>query len=256
MRTLALVAAISSALGTASPSAAQATEDTSAARELFESGLEAARHERWDEAREDFERSLAIVERPSTLLNLAGAQSQTGRLTASAASYRRYLEIAGDGASHREQAETALRALEGRLARVTVEITGGEASDELRIDDRVIAPSALDAGIELDPGYHRAVVIRDGEPAAAQRFEVREGERRTLEIALAARGVIPEGGALAGGDPVERGPSSPDDSVWIWVGVGIGIAVLAGVGIGVGVAITSESPPLYTGNLGDGMVRF
>ena len=54
----------------------------------------------------------------------------------------------------------------------------------------------------------------------------------------------------------ERDSEGGDDT-WVWVGVGIGAAVAIGVAVGVAVAVTSsETGPLYEGNLGDGMVRF
>src|SRR5262249_25318213 len=101
---------------------AQSDADTARARALFQQGLDAARAEHWVDARDAFVQSLGIAERPSTLLNLAAAQVQTGQLVEGAASYRRFLEIATDAreAAHRTQAEAALTALEPRIPHVTV----------------------------------------------------------------------------------------------------------------------------------------
>lgn len=255
-----LAAALAVAVALLGPSiaSAQGAGDMRDARRLFEEGLAAARESRWEDARSAFERSLEIVERPSILLNLAGAQAQTGQLVDAAASYRRFLEIArGRDARHRTDAEAALRALEARIPRVTLQVDGLAPGDELRIDDQPIGADALAAPLPLDPGAHVATVTRDDAEAARTRFELREGEQRA--VALVVRDATPEPAAMVitPDASVPDTPPGDDGSVWIWVGVGIGVAVAAAVGIGVGVAASSSGEPTYyMGNLGDGMIRF
>src|SRR6185369_7449188 len=76
-------------------------QDVAQARALSEQGLAAARAQQWDDAAAAFRARLAIAERPSTLLNLAGAEVETGHLIEGAASYRRFLEIAPPRDAHR-----------------------------------------------------------------------------------------------------------------------------------------------------------
>ncbi|MDQ3038093.1 MAG: tetratricopeptide repeat protein [Myxococcota bacterium] len=253
---LVLVVAIASSGPTVA--SAQSAAEMGEARSLFEQGLAAARESRWEDARGSFERSLAIVERASILLNLAGAQAQTGRLVDAAASYRRFLEIArGRDARHRGDAETALRAVEARIPQVTLELEGLAAGDDVRIDDAPITADALAAAIALDPGSHVVVVTRGDQEAARAPFELEPGEQRTLAVIVrdTRPAETPVVAALAPAAPIEDDAPSDDGSVWIWVGVGIGVAVAAAVGIGVA-ASSSGEPTYYMGNLGDGMVRF
>ncbi|AKF07510.1 tetratricopeptide repeat protein [Sandaracinus amylolyticus] len=258
MRTLAaILGALIIAL--AAPVDAQGGGDMEQARALFQAGLAAAREARWDEAREAFERSLAIAERPNTLLNLAGAQAQTGRLVAAVASYRRFLELATSGreARYRSQAGDALAALEPRIARLTIATAGLEDDDEVQLDGTTV--TSLAASIPVDPGAHVARIVRDGEEVARQSIALGEGEVRT--VALEAPRVVARAEPVAVAAPfvVEREDERDqgDGDTWLWVGIGVGAAVVVGVAIGVAVAVTSsESGPLYSGNLGDGMARF
>ncbi|UJR79906.1 tetratricopeptide repeat protein [Sandaracinus amylolyticus] len=257
MRTLAAIVGLV-LFALAAPVRAQGG-DMEQARALFQQGLAAAHDARWEEARDAFERSLAIAERPNTLLNLAGAQAQTGRLVAAVASYRRFLELATSGreARYRSQAEDALSALEPRLARLTIATAGLEDGDEVQLDGAAI--TSLGAPIPVDPGAHVARIVRDGEEVARQSIALGEGEVRT--VALEAPRVVARAEPAPEAAPsfvVEREEDrGGDGDTWLWVGIGVGAAVVIGVAIGVAVAVTSsESEPLYSGNLGDGMVRF
>ena len=75
------------AIRPSTPAAAQdvSASELEAARSLYEQGLRHARAGRWQEAREAFGRSLDISERPSTLLNFAGALVETSELVAAIA---------------------------------------------------------------------------------------------------------------------------------------------------------------------------
>src|SRR5690242_7734752 len=79
------------------PAAAQSPADLRAARELFREGLAHANAGEWTQARDNFERSYAIAPRLPTLLNLAGAQVQTGQIVAGVESYQRFVSEAQAG---------------------------------------------------------------------------------------------------------------------------------------------------------------
>ncbi|MDB4976949.1 MAG: hypothetical protein JWN48_5290 [Myxococcaceae bacterium] len=57
---------------------AQPADSNQEARTTFEQGVEASRAQHWEEAREKFERSLALVPKPSTMFNLALAYLKLG----------------------------------------------------------------------------------------------------------------------------------------------------------------------------------
>lgn len=256
------------ALAFALPAAAQEGDDVAQARQLFQSGLDAAREQHWVEARDAFAQSLALAERPSTLLNLAGAQVQTGQLVEGAASYRRFLELATDGreAAHRAEAESALRTVEPRIPHVTLAVDGLSAADEVRLDDRVLMPAVLGTSMALDPGAHDVTVLREGRSISSQRFQVAEG--LDVEIALGVTPIVAAPAAAAAAEttppmdeaiavPVHDEPQGDDSGVWIAVGIGVAAVVAIGVVVAVLVATQDQGvAPPYQGNFGAGIVRF
>lgn len=259
--------ALTLVLCAASPASAQDAADVARARQLFQSGLEEARGQRWDAARDAFAESLALAERPSTLLNLAGAQVQTGQLVEGAASYRRFLELATDGrdAAHRSEAESALHAAEARIAHVTIEIEGLDDADEVRLDDAQLTRSALGTSLALNPGAHDARVLRDGRAIATQRFQLAEGQSTELGLTVATVSAPVDVAPVDASPPMDQAiampvaepPPSDESGVWIAVGVSVGVAIAIGVVVAVLVATQDQSvAPPYMGNLGAGVVRF
>jgi hypothetical protein len=229
-----------------------------AARRLFQSGLRAARDGRWDEALRDFERSYAIAEVPTTLLNLAGAQVQTGRLVTGAASYRLFLTRAegGRAAAYRGEAEAALRAVEARIPRITVRVRGLAADDAIELDGSTVSRGEVGTPLPVDPGEHVIRVRRDGATAAEERVSVSEGERRQLVLSVPA---LPVARVPSAGGPLERTGADDDDdrsaaaSPWLWTGVGA--AVVAGVLTAV-LVTRGRGSDLYRGNVDPGRVEF
>jgi hypothetical protein len=235
--------------------------DVAQARQLFQTGLEAARGQHWVEAREAFAQSLAIAERPSTLLNLAGAQVQTGQLVEGAASYHRFLEVATEArdTAHRSEVESALRAVEARIPHITLAIDGLSPGDEVRLDGNTVLPAALGASTALDPGAHEVRVARAGRTIESQQFQL--AESLNIEIELTVTSTVTTGGATPAMDeaiamPVEE-QHGDDTGIWIGVGIGVGAAVVIGVVVAVLVATQDQGTAApYQGNFGDGIVRF
>src|SRR5262245_47720435 len=122
------------AQGAAAPSPLPSEVELS--REQVRRGVEAARSGRWDEAREAFSRAYRLAPRPLTLLNLAGAQSQTGQLMEAAASYRRFLReaVGPTWGPHRETAQGALVQVERRIPHVRLRVRGLAADDAVTMD--------------------------------------------------------------------------------------------------------------------------
>jgi tetratricopeptide (TPR) repeat protein len=243
----------------AAPAHAQeaSSAEMSAARDLFREGLEAARAERWEEAREAFSRSFDIVPRNSTLLNLAGAQAETGRLVAARASYRRFLDQAG--ARERPlvaSAEEALADVDRRIARVTIEAPGLVDEDEVWLDDDVVGHASLGVPLPVDPGDHVITVARGGAAAGEASFTVAEGEATEVRVAVtereepAAVAILPSA--------TETADRDDDGSIWAspWLWIAVGVVVVAAVAIPVGIAASSSPAEPYRGNLGAGSLSF
>lgn len=229
--------------------------ELAAARALFDEGIAAARAERWEDALRAFERSYAIAARPTTLLNLAGAQVQTGRLVDATESYRRFLADESSGprqARYRRDAQQALADAERRLARLTIEVEGAREGDRVTLDARELPADALGTELPVDPGMRTVVLERGGAAAAREVVMLSEGERR--EVALRASIDL-----RVSADPSEPAsgpaPAGGDDTA-LFVGLGAGAAVVIAVAIIVAVVLVDASQSLYSGSLGAGMLQF
>lgn len=229
---------------------AQTASEAGAARELFRQGLEAIEAERWDEARDYFERSYALVPRSSTLVNLAAAQVELGLLVEARESYRTFLANPGRAEPLVEDTRLVLEALEPRIPHARIAVEGLEEGDEVRLDGEPISTAALGTRLPMNPGTRRVEVRRDGEVVGSASFELGESEDREVTVPVTARAVGP-----VGSGPEAGGSGGVDDDVWLWVGVGVGAALLVGGAIAIGVAATTPRDP-YVGNLGPGMVTF
>src|SRR5579859_3851715 len=104
-------------LAIATSASAQSASEQSLARDQFRAGVAAAHDGRWPDAVDAFQRSLELAPRPMTVMNLAGALAQVGRLVEAAEAYRMFLSEATSGAAARVrgEAEAQLAALEPRI---------------------------------------------------------------------------------------------------------------------------------------------
>jgi hypothetical protein len=239
---LALLATLTCARGAAAQDPAPTAAEVTLAREQFRDGVAAARTGRWWEALEAFTRSYELAPRPATLLNLAGAQVETGHLVEGAESYRRFLREADGRAAQRiPMAEAALAAVEPRIARVRVEIEGLLSRDVVSLDELPLSEAVLGEELPVNPGAHALRVERDGAEVGRAEFDVVEGERRLAPIAL----TLPPGEEA----PAESAGPAWLRSPWFWTAVGV-VVVGAAVGIGVGVATSGDGP--YVGNIPPG----
>ncbi len=232
----------------ADPAAPTAAE-TTLAREQFRAGVSAARSGRWWEALTAFSRAYELAPRPLTLLNLAGAQVETGQLVEGAESYRRFIrEADGHAAEQIPAAQEALAAVEPRIARVRLEITNLARRDVVQLDEASLSEAVLGAELPVNPGEHVVLVRRQSEEIGRESFQVEEGERRTspvrLQLPLAPLEQLPPGGEEAGG-----GGSSIFASPWLWIIVGV---VVIGAGVGVAVALSSAGQDPFSGNIPPG----
>lgn len=257
--TLLLGAAVGVATSSA-PAHAQSRAELARSRTLFEQGLAHAEAGRWSEARQAFESALAITERPSILLNLATAQAETGALVQSAASYRRFLEIATtrDQRQHRVEAEEALANVERRIAHLTLDPRELADGDRVSLDGRELTRTEL-VSIPLDPGAYTVTVTRGERTILSRGIELHESEARTVELhAPAEVRRVPVPAPREAVEVTEPPPASGggDDGLAIGLGVGLGVGALVIGAVVVGIVLGTSSPDTYEGNLGSGVIRF
>ena len=244
------------------PSAAE----RAAAREAYTAGVAAANASDWPVAHEQFARSYGLFPHPRTLLNLAGAQAQTGRLVEAMESYRTYVreaEAAGEDAASRTAAQAELAELDPRIPRATFAVDGLLEADELRLDDTTVSHAVVGTALPVNPGDHRLSVARLTREVIGRDFSAAEGERLELSLVVPAPPPPPpeddvstgeDGGMqLVVGD--DQRPMYQDDSPftkwWFWAITG-GVLIAAIVTTGVVVANAQDDP--FQGNAGQGIV--
>lgn len=237
------LAAASLALGLSLAMPARAQEEgpveVAAARDAFRAGLAHAQAGRWPEAREAFERSHRLAPRSITLLNLAGAQAQTGALVRAAETYRRFLREGGPTVErHRRAAEAALGAIDARIPTVRFAVEGLRDGDVVLLDGEVIASAILEGPARLDPGDHVLEVRRGGEVVGRRELSLAEGEESQVDLQLSdpAARAAPAAALLPDPAPASPGPGETalHEDPLFWV-VLVGALVLGGVGVGLGI---------------------
>lgn len=161
-----------------------------AARALADEGANAFAQGDYARAHEELLRAFRLVPAPTIALLDARALARLGRLVEARDAYLRALAAPVDGdspAAFRDAAAHArseLDALERRLPRLTVRVRDAPRDARVRvwIDARELAASELGAARALDPAPHWVRLEVDGAPAAALRVELREGERRVVDL--------------------------------------------------------------------------
>ncbi len=252
---------LATAAGVTAPSTAASQDE--AAQQSFRAGVEAARQERWADARSMFEKAYALSPRPVVLINLAGAQARTGRLTEAAKNYHRVLDDppSQETAPFRRAAAEVLPALEARIPRVKMRPSGLSPTDVIRIDAEIVAADVLATGHPLDPGEHTLVVQNGGVERARVLFAVAERELRSITLPLPSltQPPVPTVAAVL----TESNPSNPPDrepaperSLWTspWTWTAIGLVVAAGSATAV-VLYQRQNDEPFVGNIPPGTIQ-
>jgi hypothetical protein len=148
---VALTFTLGSALATAQVSPA----DQAVAAALFDDGKKLLAAGRVDEACDKLAQSQKIEPLLGTLLNLARCHEQQGRTASAWIEFSAAAEIAGRTKDARlEGARERARALEAKLARLTVRIAARPEGLVVRLDGKDLGVAALGTAIPLDPGEH------------------------------------------------------------------------------------------------------
>lgn len=238
------------------PAEAQSASERSLAREQFQEGVAAARDGDWNHALEAFQRSYELLPRPLTLLNLAGAYTQMGRLVEAAEAYRMFLHEEDVTARQRRDAEEQLAALEPRIPHIRLRVLGLEEGDVVTLDEYQLSSAALDEAYPVDPGEHSATIERNGHAPRVVPFTASEGVQQDVLI-----DVRPESWPALAVDPIDEGEDGEPDPIGaapppagrsiaeepaFWIVLG-SVLVAGGVAVGLGVGL-SQPPEPFIGN--------
>lgn len=247
---LVVAAALATGLLGAAKAGAQSAADVTAARDLFVEGSRLAERDLWADARDRFERSLALKRAALTLYSLGVAQRNTGCLVEALESFRAFLVEPSTPAArpYEGPARDAVDALSKRIARLDIRIEPAQArAATVKLDGVPIPAEALGQARAVNPGKRVLLASAAGFRPARVEVLLVEGEhasvRLVLERARLADTPAP-GSGVEGGPPAAEGtPGTPGRALPFTL-LGGGAAILgAGVGLGLtGVSDASKAP--------------
>jgi membrane-bound ClpP family serine protease len=152
-------------------SAANADEATlnaggAEAQRLYGEGMEAAKAERWADARDRFGQAFASTQHPQVAQQLGRAELALGDNRGAAEHLAFYLRNAKDvSAADKQTAQEMLDRARAKVAAVIVEIKPPGA--EVRVDGKVVAKAPLTDPLFVEPGS-REIEVRGAEGGVAR----------------------------------------------------------------------------------------
>jgi hypothetical protein len=240
MRTLTLALAL--CLGVqAWPGSARAQVEADEAKRLFDLGVESLANQRWDDAEQQFRRSVELVRRASSLYNLALALFELRRFRECVEITDQVLAAADptDPQKYREHAAQLRERALSALAVLTLSIEPENAS--VRVDGEDSATHGTERTLLLEPGVRRVAASAEGRSEQELLLELKAGERRQHTFKLQPLPAEPEQlartSAAAATRPVSTGapqdadtgaPASRSSRNTAWWVMGAGGAVLIG----------------------------
>jgi hypothetical protein len=185
---MALACMLASTAARADPTAA----DRETARALMQEARELRDKGNLKEALRRFKAADDIMHVPTTGLELARVQVSLGLLVEALdtiAVIRQTPPKPGDPepfAEARAKAEELSASLNGRVPTITVVVRGASADAQpaVTIDGRAMPASIVGLPRSVDPGHH-VVIARVGAAEGTQEVDVKEGEQKRVQLALA-----------------------------------------------------------------------
>jgi hypothetical protein len=176
-----------------------------------------------------FTASLALVNRASTLLNLAQCEQHEGKLVAATKHWKEGIALLPAGDERVAVSKERAAALAPRLPHLTVKLSGpAPAGARVEVDGVNVPVAELGAGVPIDPGHHTVVLVVPGNPDHREAVDVVEGEAKSVTLSPSESTSGPGPGP---GPTPEPAPSTGS-------GMRTGGVVLLGVGVAGGLVAT------------------
>lgn len=232
---LALVAAAAFAAVAPAEAWAQGAESPAAAAEAqFQEGRKLMEAKRYGEACPKFLASYKLGPAAGTLLNLADCYEKNGQLASAWARFNEAVVVAQrTGRADREKtARERAERLEPRLVRVVVGVPSADV--QVKLDGSVLDPSAIGAGLPVDPGKHTVEASAPGKKPLSLTIEVGDRQKNVpvdippLEDAPPSAPAREEPERRPPGDEGRASPGGTQRTL------GIVAAAAGGVGLAVG----------------------
>jgi len=233
---LALVLATAPSLA-AKPPASKSSEEQ--AKALFIEGSRAAEAGDHATACDQFAKSLALVRRGATLLNLGVCETALGKLAAAHAHYAEGIALLAPGDDRLPSATERLGALDRRVVKLRVELGSSAPESAIVRLDGADVPRAKLRELLVDPGEHRLVLILPGRDDAVRTVRVVEGQRETINLSSGQPQDGQQGSETSASAPAAGEPARPLNTAG-WVAGGIGLAGVVVAAITGGLIVSND----------------
>ena len=216
-----------------------------AAQALFEDAQRGVAAGDYEQACPKFKASYELDPAGGTLLNLADCLEKQGRTASAWSAFKDALVVAQrDGRSERvEYAQQHIRALEGQLSYLTVEVPGSSNVGQLsvQVDGTPLAAPAWGTALPVDPGEHLLRAEAPGFEPLGQKLTIGGAGAREVFTLPALRATGSEAAAPAAVEAPVLADAEPRHPArtWAWITGGVGVAAL-GVGSYFGVKAFSH----------------
>jgi hypothetical protein len=220
------------------PAAVRAQEgDPAQAQALFVEGRASMEKGDYTEACAKFTKSLALVRRAGTLVNLAQCEEKQGKLLVAAKHWKEGIELLPANDERLAASKDRAADLARRIPRVSAKLAGpAPAGASVTIDGTALSFDELAAGFAVDPGSHTVVLTVPGRPEQRMRVDLAEGQSSVVALAV-----------MEAQAPPTQAPRQTTDggggmrvAGFALLGVGAAGAVVAGVTGGMLVSKNSE----------------
>jgi hypothetical protein len=254
--------------------------DRNAARSLAGQAKDSFDRGDYQKAQDLFHRAYTLVQAPTISLYEARALVKLGRLVEAEEAYTRTVRTNLDGESSDQfrkavrEAEPELVALQPRIPRLTIVVSGEGASDpnlRVSLDGEPVKSALIGVEMPVNPGNHTLTARAGTGRVTQQTLVIHERERKSAELTVAKAAIAapantapapPAATRDTAPAPIER-PASPWQKKAAFVAGGVGLAGL-GTGIVTGVMASSRYStaelecPSHTcapGSAGDDAIR-
>lgn len=219
-------------------------ETRTQARGIFGEGVTALDAGDCQTAIAKFRQAFDMVHQPSILYNLATAESECHDIVSAVEHYQAFVDQvrSGTAARYRPDARRQITAIRRRLGHLAIHAEGIQPDDDVHVDDRTIATTALE-DVPVAAGDHVVVVRRGGAEWGRATATTTDGQRVTVDVTLTEPVVVPTPQETA----IAASESEPDSNPLtepqpnrrrrrIIIGSSVAGAVVIGVIVGVVVA--------------------
>jgi hypothetical protein len=177
----------------------------------------------------EFKKAYATWPRANVLYDIGQTEYQLLDYASALKTMERYLAETGPNAQHRQEVESTVEVLRGRVGRIILSTDGG-ACDVL-VDDQPAGTTPLDGPLLVSVGPRKIAVHCAGDRAAIKRLEVAAGETTRLTLNVPPATIAAVRAAMPGATP-EKAPPLPPGHGYVTAWIVSGVLVAATVAMG------------------------